>query len=77
MGKYGDEVDFSSLPSRVQTKAMAQELGATRIEHQLTFESCGSRGEVQNDPSRGHAYLFGRYTTGLKPPALMHFCHLH
>ena len=64
MGKYGDEVDFSTLPTRVQTKQMAQEFGVQEVEHQLTFEACGSRGEVQNDPSRGHAYLFGTYTTG-------------
>ena len=59
MGTWGAEVDFSTFPTRIQTQAMAQELGVQRIlNHSLTFEACGSRGEVQNDPSRGHAYLF-------------------
>jgi len=57
LGRLGDEVDFIDLPSEVQSKTLASQLGALYdevdspgIHHSLL---CGSPGEVANDPRLG------------------------
>jgi uncharacterized protein (DUF1800 family) len=63
LGKWLDEVDFSALPTSVQTREMADAIdGASEDgDHDLVFEACGSRGEVANEPANGHSYLFGHF----------------
>jgi hypothetical protein len=58
LGRFGDAVPFSDLPRDFQVADLAELLGATAVgggdfDGQ---ESCGSPGEVTNDPSRDHQY---------------------
>jgi hypothetical protein len=63
IGRLHDTVDFSLLPTNLQTEAMATQLGATidsSISASRTFgESCGSPNEVANQPSLGHRHMMG------------------
>jgi hypothetical protein len=56
LGKLDDEVDFSTLPKNVLTVDMAQAIGAVANYPDVGFESCGSRGEVANEPAMAHRY---------------------
>ena len=60
IGKLGQDIDFISLPTSLQTPEMATELGATSMisPDDPTFEACGSPFEVKNDPSKGHRTVF-------------------
>ena len=55
LGKFGDAVDFRNLPTSVQNAEVARLFGAL-VEGDLS-ESCGSPGEVSNNPLEG--YHFG------------------
>ena len=56
VGKLGDVVDFAALPANLQTVAMAKAHGAVGDFPDVGFESCGSRGEVANEPAMAHRY---------------------
>lgn len=57
IGKLDDEVEFSTLPDNVQTAKMAEAHGvATSSVPYIGVESCGSRGEVANEPALSHRY---------------------
>jgi len=52
LGRVGDQVDFTTLPTDLQTKDLANAFssaGSTSY-----FEACGSPNEVANDPSLGN-----------------------
>ena len=63
LGRLGDEVDFLELPTSVQVDAMAELVGADSVATSLGDESCGSPGEVANDPRMGAQlrYQIGTY----------------
>ena len=56
IGKLDDEVDFANLPSNLQTDTLAELLDAIGDYPDIGFETCGSRGEVANEPAKGHRY---------------------
>ena len=57
LGVLGEEVDFSSLPSTVQVPWLAEFAGVADVYvDPLVSTSCGSLGEVANDPVFGHKY---------------------
>jgi hypothetical protein len=56
VGKFGDEVDFASLPINLKNAKMAELFGALGDYPDIGFESCGSRGEVANEALMGHRY---------------------
>jgi len=58
IGRYGESVQFQSLPVELQTLSMARVAGAIQSAPDSGFEACGSRGEVANDPFLGHQYQF-------------------
>jgi len=58
IGRYGDIVSFNTLDVLLQTKSMADFVGAEQIQADGTFEACGSRGETANDVGLGHLYEF-------------------
>ena len=58
VGRLGDFIDFSALPTGLQTLAMSNELNATSSDGQSGFEACGSPGEVANVPTKGNHYYF-------------------
>ena len=68
LGKWLDDVEFSELPTSVQTREMAAAIGGATEDgdHDLVFEACGSRGEVANEPSNGHSYLYGHFIAGIE-----------
>lgn len=53
-GRLGDTIDFASLPTSSQSVGMARAMGA--LQEGTTVESCGSPGEVSNQPALGHRY---------------------
>ena len=59
MGRFGDVVDFASLPENVRTSTMASQFGAnvTYTSSGLGFQACGSRGEVANNQTLGHRFF--------------------
>ena len=61
LGRFGDTVAFSALPTDVQTAKMAAHFGATNSAHAADDElsvACGSPFEVMNDPTLGNHYPF-------------------
>ena len=54
LGKLGDEVSFRNLPSSVQNTDVAKAFDALVIGE--VSESCGSPGEVANDPMAGNIW---------------------
>lgn len=58
LGRLGDVVDFHSLPDSLQTDRMAEIIGATLETDAFTDETCGSPGEVANEPSLGNTFAF-------------------
>ena len=61
LGRWGDSVDFKGLPTKVQTHAMAEFVGAIASTSSssvdgATFMACGSPGEAANVPARLHKY---------------------
>lgn len=63
LGRLGDTVDFVDLPSSVQVDAIAELVGADGASSFSGDESCGSPGEVANDPQLGAQlrYHLGTY----------------
>ena len=58
IGRYQDDMDFNTLPSTLQTEAMAVHFGAVEEGGPETLtERCGSPGEVTNDPRLGSQFL--------------------
>lgn len=57
IGRSGDRIDFALLPVRLQTAGMAAYTGAVSSQDITSFEACGSRGEVSNDPTLSNSYL--------------------
>eukprot|EP01050_Picozoa_sp_SAG11_P010131 SAG11_NODE_999_length_6236_cov_3.256477_3_plen_145_part_00 len=69
LGAYGQDVEFSALPTTVQVQWLADLAGVVDLsrEDELSVgslfyqtEACGSPGETANDPALGHKYG-GRY----------------
>tara|TARA_B110000091_G_scaffold104172_1_gene113181 strand:+ start:83 stop:1282 length:1200 start_codon:yes stop_codon:yes gene_type:complete len=58
VGRFGEAVQFQSLPVELQTLPMATVAGAIQTAPDGGFEACGSRGETKNDPFKGHLYQF-------------------
>ena len=58
IGKVGDTIDFAALPRFLQTEEAAKRVGAKSIVAEGGFESCGSRGEEENDMALGNHYLW-------------------
>ena len=59
LGRFGDVVDFLELPLGMHTDDVAQLAGATSTSVSAGGdETCGSPGEVANDPNHGHTFLF-------------------
>ena len=54
LGKLGDEVSFRNLPTSVQNAAVAAAFDALAVGE--TSESCGSPGEVANNPLAGNHF---------------------
>ena len=54
LGKLGDEVSFVNLPSSVQNADIAEAFNALSFAE--VSESCGSPGEVANNPLAGHHF---------------------
>ena len=50
LGRFGDVIDFASLPEHLQTAELAVLLGATGTAVYDGTEACGSPGEVASDP---------------------------
>ena len=63
LGRYGDIVDFATLPSHLQTQSLAELLGSTPVSDQNNEAEndlmCGSPNEVENEPTYGHQYVSG------------------
>ena len=60
LGRIGDTVDFVDLPTSVQVDSMATLVGAdSEAGSDFGTESCGSPGEVANDPYAGNQFWFG------------------
>ena len=59
VGRFGDDIPFSSLQSELQTLSLAKKVGADTTEGETSFEACGSAGEVSNEPLQTNRYLFG------------------
>jgi len=57
LGRFGDSVDFLSMPQTLQSLPLARAFGAVESFNGFA-EVCGSPGEVANDPSLGHQYAF-------------------
>ena len=57
VGRLGDEVDFSTLPTTLQTDATAAAFNST-VGAKTSYEACGSPGEVANDPALGSLYEY-------------------
>jgi hypothetical protein len=64
IGKLDDEVDFATLPINLQTNTLAELLDAVGDYPDIGFETCGSRGEVANEPALGHRYESVRTSNG-------------
>ena len=57
LGRFGDIVEFDSLPFETKDVALAQHFGAVSTgRSDVTYESCGSPGEVASEPSQDHMY---------------------
>ena len=65
LGRFRDVVDFSKLPSAVQSRAMAAffDLSETTSSEDDFAERCGSPGEVANDASLGARFAIGLTTS--------------
>lgn len=63
LGRFGDEIDFVTLPSPLQTPQLAERWGAIQAPPDGgASEACGSPGEVANEPVEGNArFLFQTY----------------
>ena len=59
LGRFGDTVDFRSIPAEVQTLGMMKHFSATQTLVKGIADSCGSPGEVANDPLKGNHYGYG------------------
>jgi len=57
VGRFGDVVNFATLPVDLQTREMAAYVGAIESITDSGFESCGTFGEVANEPLYGHHYF--------------------
>ena len=55
LGKFGESVSFTSLPTSVQTAEVAADFNA--LQRGAALESCGSVGEVANNPTLGHHFF--------------------
>jgi hypothetical protein len=65
IGRFGDEVDFSLLPTSLQSESMAKELGAelgAGDASRAYGESCGSPNEVAGQPVLGARFLMAQNT---------------
>jgi hypothetical protein len=76
LGRFGDSVSFSALPTEVQTVKIAKRLGALEERLSDSVLACGSPGEVRNKPELGHQFEFiektwSNYDGGLE------FDHIH
>lgn len=56
LGRWGDVISFSDLPTALQTAEMAASVGALVIGSDKSYEVCGSPGEAANDPMLGNMY---------------------
>ena len=56
VGKLGSTADFSTLPASLQTIRMAASTGSSAEYEGIGFVSCGSRGEVANDPAMANRF---------------------
>ena len=56
LGRLGDEIDFRSLASTLQTDEIAELVSADTGSTYLRDEACGSPGEVGNDPIIGNLF---------------------
>ena len=65
VGLFEGPVDVATLPSSLQTATLMEEVGATYTYDSSSnspgFESCGSRGEVANDPEVGNRFYSLNY----------------
>ena len=60
LGRIGDTVNFVDLPTSVQVDSMAALFGATSASgSDFGTESCGSPGEIANDPYSSNQFVFG------------------
>lgn len=76
LGIYGEEVEFSALPTTVQVQWLADAVGVVDISSEdelsvgslggIQTEACGTAGEVENRVELGHKYG-GRYVYAQKP----------
>ena len=55
-GRLGDVVDFAALPPSLQTVHMAEAVGSDVEYPAIGFESCGSRGEIANEPTMANRF---------------------
>ena len=54
VGRYGDSVNFESLNTEVQTYELAKIANAVSSDGSDGYESCGSPGEIKNEPTNAH-----------------------
>ena len=57
LGRHGDVVSFTALPTSAQTKEMATLVGALSAAPTDAAEACGSPAEVANDPTLGYQFM--------------------
>eukprot|EP00466_Bigelowiella_natans_P011165 jgi/Bigna1/132539/aug1.18_g7247 len=57
IGRYGEQIDFSALPTNLQTVAMARAVGAAKAAIDSGFQACGSGGEASNSLIKGNRFV--------------------
>jgi cullin-associated NEDD8-dissociated protein 1 len=67
LGMLGHTVDFADLPLGVQSEGIARFVGAEDSRRDASYESCGSPGEVANEPELGHHYFMMMGEPGSEP----------
>ena len=55
VGRYGDIVSYTDLPSKLRLKAVAEEFGGDLINSGRAVV-CGSPGETSNDPLNNNVF---------------------
>ena len=69
IGRIGDVISYADLPTATQSRATAAALGAladAEMGAASAGESCGSPGEVANEPIKGHRYAMWLYGDKLR-----------
>ena len=58
VGRFGDQIGYSSLPEDLKTASVANYFGVLQISSGVGTVVCGSSGEVANDPTKDELFRF-------------------